>query len=361
MGIRNEVRAVDHSSIANTIWEQMRIGPIEFGGKTLIVAEIGNNHNGDFELAKQLVRCAAEAGADAVKFQTYHGEQLVLEGVTTFGHVAGQHRTQLERFKSLEFTPTQWETLAGIAAEHRVIFLSSVFDEEAVDLFDHVVPAYKIASGDVTNSPLLRYVARMGKPVILSTGMATSDEIARALEDLRGCPVILLHCVSRYPTPFEAANLLSIPFLRNRFRIPVGYSDHTLGNLACLAAVVLGAVVIEKHFTLDKTIPVGDHLLSVTPDEFRELVQQVRQIESALGVCDKLPGAGELAMRSKLRRSLYARHEIPAGHIVTLGDFIALRPGVGLAPSVAEQLVGRKSLRTLAAKSLITEEDFADQ
>jgi N-acetylneuraminate synthase/N,N'-diacetyllegionaminate synthase len=337
-----------------------QLGSWRPGERVFIIAEIGNNHNGDLEAAIALVRQAAAAGADAVKFQCYHGERLVRPGTPTFGHVAGgAHRTQLERFKSLEFTPAQWRELAACAAEQRVEFFASVFDEAAADLLAPLVPAYKIASGDVTNTPLLRDVARLGKPVILSTGMATVEEIERALADLTGCPVMLFHCVSRYPTPMEAANLRSIPFLRRRFGVPVGYSDHTLGITACLGAVALGAVALEKHFTLDATQPVGDHRLSATPEELRDLVSQVRALEAALGAEDKQPDPEEQQMRARLRRSLHARRAIAAGAVVRQEDLIALRPGTGIAPTRIDELAGRRAQRPIAAGGVIQDADCA--
>jgi N-acetylneuraminate synthase/N,N'-diacetyllegionaminate synthase len=336
----------------------IHIGSWHPGDRTLVVAEIGNNHNGDFDTAVALVHQAAASGADAVKFQCYHGERLVRPEALTFGHVAGgPHRTQLERFKSLEFTPAQWSQLAECAAQQRVGFFASVFDEAAADLLAPLVPAYKIASGDVTNTPLLRHVARLGKPVILSTGMATVEEIERALADLAGCAVILFHCVSRYPTPIEAANLRSIPFLRSRFGVPVGYSDHTLGMTACLGAVALGAVALEKHFTLDATQQVGDHHLSATPEELRHLVTRVRELEAALGVDDKQPDATEQQMRARLRRSLHAHHPIAKGAVLNEQDFIALRPGTGLAPTMIDQLTGRRATRPIAEGSVVQDAD----
>ncbi|MBI3088220.1 MAG: N-acetylneuraminate synthase family protein [Candidatus Omnitrophica bacterium] len=337
----------------------LRIGSIDVGPRVLAVAEIGSNHNGDFALACRLVEAAAKAGADAVKFQTYRGEALILPTVPTLAHAAGRHRTQLERFKSLEFSPWQWRELAQLAAAQGVIFFSSAFDEESADLLDPLMPAYKIASGDLTNAPLLRYIARKGKPVILSTGMATEEEIARALDDLRGVPTALLHCVSRYPTPIEAANLHSIPFLRRRFKVPVGYSDHTLGIVACVGAAALGAVIIEKHFTLDKDQPLGDHRLSATPEEFRSLTDQVRQVTAALGVLGKAPGDDELAMRAKLRRGLYARRAIAKGAVVGHTDVIALRPEGGAPPTTLDRIVGRRAVKDIGAWNPLQEADVA--
>lgn len=336
----------------------MRIGKVEIGRRIFIIAEVGSNHNGDFAIARQLVVEAARAGADAVKFQVYRAEKLVSRDLPVMSHVQGQHRTQRERFKSLEFSASQWAELAAVADSTGILFFASVFDEDSADLIDPFVPVFKIASGDLTHLPLLRHVAKKGKPVILSTGMATEDEIAEALDMLASEQVILLHCVSRYPTPPEEANLRSIEFMRDRFRIPVGYSDHMIGNIACVAAAAMGASVIEKHFTLDNTLPFGDHRLSATPGELATLVDSIRQVEAVRGEYKKDPGEAERRMKVPMRRSLHARTEIPKGTVLAAEHVIALRPGTDLAPKNVDRLIGRRARRTIPAETILQLEDF---
>lgn len=336
----------------------LRIGDIEIGRRALVIAEIGSNHNGDFPTARRLVTEAAGAGADAVKFQVYRGERLVSADVPAMSHVRGQHRTQQERFKSLEFDPAQWRELADLARARGVLFLASVFDEASADLMEALMPAFKIASGDLTHTPLLRHVAGKGKPVILSTGMADAEEIAEALAVLPRDRVVLLHCVSRYPTPPEEVNLRAIPFLAQRFAVPVGYSDHTVGGAACIAAVALGATVIEKHFTFDRSQPLGDHKLSAEARELAEIVAAIRLTEQALGRFEKDPGAQERLMRTSLRRSLFTSRAIPAGERLTADCLMAVRPGDGIPPTRVDEVVGRRARTALAAGQKLTEGDL---
>jgi len=338
----------------------MRIGDVEIGTRVFVVAEVGSNHNGDFAVARELVRAAAQAGADAVKFQVYRGDRLVQKDQATLSHVRGLHRTQRERFQRLEFIQAQWEELAGVARDAGIVFFASVFDEESADRMDPLMPAFKIASGDLTNLPLLRHVAKKGKPVILSTGMATVEEIAEAIEVLPQDRLVLLHCVSSYPTPLEEANLRAIPFLRERFAVPAGYSDHTTGITACLAAVALGAVALEKHFTFDKSQLLGDHRLSADPNDLARLVSGVREIERALGRPEKVPGETERRMREAMRRSLYTRRALPAGALLEAEDVICLRPAGGLPPSALDRVIGRRVRRPLAAEELLREEDLEE-
>jgi sialic acid synthase SpsE len=239
-----------------------------------------------------------------------------------------------------------------------MVFLASVFDEEAADAMDPLMPAFKIASGDLTHLPLLRHVAGKGKSLILSTGMATVEEIGDALEVVPRDQVVLLHCVSRYPTPPEEVGLRTIPFLAGRFGVPVGYSDHTTGTTACLAAVAIGAVLIEKHFTLDRNQPIGDHKLSAEPAEMAAMVARIREVERMLGEYGKAVSESEVAMRVPLRRSLYARRDIPAGTRLSTGDVIVMRPGKGLPPKALDGLVGRVTRRAIRSETAIQEEDF---
>lgn len=318
----------------------MKIGRHDIGSSVLFIAEIGSNHNGDFALAKDLVVAAARAGASAVKFQTYHAEKLVRPDVPALAHVRALFKTQLERFRSLEFTPSQWRELAELARKEDCEFFSSAFDEDSAAMLDDFVPAYKIASGDLTNRPLIRSLAKRDKPLILSTGMATLDEIADAIKDIPADRLALLHCVSLYPTPIEKANLRSIPYLADRFSLPIGYSDHTVGVTACLGAIALGAVIIEKHFTLDKSQPIGDHKLSAEPAEFKRLVEEGGAIRRALGEYDK--PLSDRDSRKSMRRSLVAVRDLPAGTKLAPEMLVALRPDDGISPSRIDEIVGRR-------------------
>ena len=330
----------------------IKIGDIEIGKQILIIAEIGNNHNGDLELAKRLVIEAAAAGADAVKFQTFRADRLVSGSLPVMSHVSGIHQTQRERMKTLEFTPDQWRELKTVADNAGVMFLSTPFDEECADLLEPLVPAYKIASCDLDNIPLIRHVSSKNKPFLISTGMADLSEIEKVLNFVPHDRVILLHCVSMYPTPIEEAHLKNIPFLRKRFNVPVGYSDHTIGTFACTVAAALGAVVIEKHFTLEKTETVGDHRLSADPGDLKHLVENVRLIKKALGP-DSKPERFDRESRRHMRRSIYSAKYIRAGENITDGDLSYLRPSGGIPPSEADRVVNCKARADIAPETLI--------
>jgi len=336
----------------------MRIGDFEIGKQTFVVAETGGNYNGCFETAVELVRKAAESRADAVKFQVYRAEGIVTKAAPSHVPSLTGSKSQFERYKSLEFSKEQYQELAHLAKQLGVVFLSSVFDEECADMMEEFVPAFKIASGDVTNLPLIRHVAKKGKPVILSTGMASIEEIREAIKELPKNRLVLLHCVSRYPTPVEIANLRTIPFLREEFGVPVGYSDHTLGAIACIVAVALGAVIIEKHFTLDKNQQIGDHRLSADPQDFKQMVDDIREVEKALGRYAKQLDAAEVEMRKLARRSLVARDNIPQGAILTKEMLIPLRPATGISPSLIDQVVGKRTARAIKKDAPLVQEDI---
>ena len=327
----------------------LRIGPKDLDSGVFVVAEIGGNHTGDFDAAKRLLEAAARSGADAAKFQIFRADKLVRSDLPALPHVRKRWALQIDRFRSLEFPPEGYRELAELARRLGILFMASAFDEESADLVDGLSPAFKVASGDLTHLPLLRHLAAKGKPVILSTGMAEEGEIEAALAALAGCPVVLLHCVSRYPTPPEQANLRSIPWLKERFHLPVGYSDHTIGALMSVAAAALGARMIEKHFTLDKAQEFGDHRLSLEPAEFKAMVEQIRLVEKGLGQDGKPVGSEEKALRHAMRRGLVARREIPSGAAVCAEMVSVLRPCEGIPPSELDSVIGRRARRTIAA------------
>ena len=249
-----------------------------------IIAEAGVNHNGSVELAKKLIDAAKDAGADAVKFQTFKAESVVVKDAqkAEYQKETTGEGSQYEMIKKLELTEEDFRELADYAKEKDIMFLSSPFDKESVDLLNELdVPAFKVGSGEITNLPLLRYIAKKEKPIILSTGMSTLGEIEEALDVIRSEGVediILLHCVSNYPARIEDVNLRALGTLKQAFKLPVGFSDHTLGITAPIAAVALGACVIEKHFTLDRNLPGPDHKASLEPEELKEMAKAIREV-----------------------------------------------------------------------------------
>lgn len=336
----------------------MKIGNFESKGKIFILAEIGSNHNGDFNLAKMLVEEAANSGADGVKFQTFNPDTIVHKDLPIFPSARGIYKTQHERLSALKLEYEQFKKLKKLANKLGVLFLSTPFDEDSTDFLDEIVPFYKVSSGDIANIPLLKHIAGKRKPVILSTGMANEKEIEKAMDIFPKENIILLHCVALYPTPIEKANLLSIPYLREKYNIPVGYSDHTIGLAACKIAAALGAILIEKHFTLDKNQPIGDHKISMDPADLADLVKEVRNIEKALGVYGK-PIESEKEAAKIMRRSLYARTYIPKGATVSSNMIVALRPASGLLPEELENLVGKVAQIDIKKGTLLTKEMFA--
>jgi N-acetylneuraminate synthase len=338
------------------------IGPNQ---PVFVIAEAGVNHNGDLKMARELIDVAVEAGADAVKFQTFHADQLVTPEAPKAEYqlqTTGDNESQLEMLRRLELSEESHEELKSYCHDRGIIFLSTPFDEKAVDLLDGLgVPAFKISSGDLTNSPLLEHVARKGKPVILSTGMSEISELIEALSVLNsaGCEnPILLHCVSNYPADPAEVNLRAMQTMRAAFDLPVGFSDHTEGIDVSLAAVALGACVIEKHFTLDRTLPGPDHRASLEPVQLRKLIESIRRIESALGSGRKVPTASEIETAKVARRSLIAAVDIPAGTILKREMLIIRRPGTGMSPATLHTVLGRRLARSVATGTLLEPDMF---
>lgn len=339
----------------------MRIGNFEVGNRTLIIAEVGSNHCGDVELARRSLAAAAESGADVVKFQMYDPEKLVGLTAPVLSYIAQTHRTQRERFRSLYLPKTMFPELAELARQKGVMFLVTPFDEEAVEFLDPLVPAFKVASGDLTHIRLLRTVAAKEKPVLLSTGMATLEEIDRAVKEFSQSRLILLHCVGAYPTPDEEADLLTIGFLGERYGVPVGWSDHTRGMTAAVAAVALGAQVVEKHFILSKNLPAADVELSADPQEFQNMVQAIRRAERQRGRLWRDPSPSEAYFRENLRRAVYARRDLATGTRLTPDMLIALRPCAdGMVPAFEiDAIVGRELRRAVEAETAIYRRDLS--
>ena len=321
-----------------------------------VIAEAGVNHNGDLGLARALVDAAAAAGADAVKFQTFKTRRLVTDR-------APQARYQAERaaatsqsamLRRLELSPEAHADLRDYARARGLVFFSSPFDEESVDLLvDLGVDVLKLGSGELTNAPLLRHVAATGLPLILSTGMAWLSEVLAAVELLRAAgltDLAVLQCTSRYPAPLEDAHVRAMGTLAAALGpdVLIGYSDHTPGAAAPAAAAALGARILEKHLTLDNALPGPDHAASLDPSAFAAMVTLVRQVETALGDREKRPRPGEDEMRQVARRGLHLARPVPAGTPLEAADLIALRPADGLPPSALESVVGLVAARDLA-------------
>lgn len=332
------------------------IGP---GCPCFIIAEAGVNHNGDIDLARRLVRVAADAGADAVKFQTFKAERVASASAPKAAYqqrTTAEGESQLDMLRRLELSVDAHRELQQLCHELNVVFISTPFDEESADLLDSLnVPLYKLPSGEVTNHRLLSHVAAKKKPIILSTGMCSLGEVEQALNVLARegtTELVLLHTVSNYPAEAQDVNLRAMDTLAHAFGCPVGYSDHTLGIAVATAAVARGAVVIEKHLTLDRNLPGPDHRASAEPHEFGALVAAVRAVEKALGDGRKVMRDSEQDVARVARRSIVLARDLPKGTRLTMNDLVFRRPGLGLPPPFAEFLIGRQ-LRTDCAEGTV--------
>lgn len=324
-----------------------------------IIAEAGINHNGDIKIAKRMIDAAKRAGVDAVKFQTFKTKNLVTKNAKTAEHQTdSKGKSQYEILKSFELKEDDFVKLSKYAKEKGIMFLSSPFDRESVDLLEKLkVPAFKIASSEITNFPLLRYIARKRKPIILSTGMANLDEIREALDVIfneGNKEVILLHCISAYPAKMEELNLRAIESLKRSFNLPVGFSDHTENILASLVAVAVGACVVEKHFTLDKNLPGPDHKFSLEPDELKEMVRTIRLVECSLGDGIKKPTKSEEKIKKFVRRSIVARTKITRGTIIKREMLDVKRPSGGIEPKYINAIIGKRAKRDIKEDEIIT-------
>ncbi len=305
-----------------------------------IIAEAGVNHNGDLQLARKMIAAAAEAGADAIKFQSFRAEKLVTREAMKAEYqkinTGDDRETQYEMLKKLELNEEEHKELMEHCRRLKILFLSTPFDLESVALLERIgVEAYKISSGDLTDIPLIEAVASRRKPVLISTGMGSLGEVEEAVAAARRMnneELVLLHCTTSYPTPYREVNLRAMLTLKEAFQLPVGYSDHTSGLEIPAAAVVLGARVIEKHFTLDKDLPGPDHRISLTPDELKTMVRCIRNVEAALGDGRKSATAGEEEAKKIARKSIVAACDIPAGTVITRELLTCKRPGTGLPP-----------------------------
>ncbi|MFC2006420.1 N-acetylneuraminate synthase [Chloroflexota bacterium] len=343
--------------------KKVKIGKVWVGEgePCFIIAEAGVNHNGDVNLAKKLIEVAKDARVDAVKFQTFRAEDVLTRSAEKAPYQkesTGVEESQFEMIRKLELSTKDFEELSDYAQKRRMIFLSSPFDKGSTDLLDELgVPAFKVGSGEITNYPLLQHITQKKKPVILSTGMAALDEIEEALAAIREeglDEIILLHCVSCYPTKMEDINLRTMETLKQVFGIPVGLSDHTPGITVPIAAVALGACVIEKHFTLDKKLPGPDHRVSLEPGELKEMVRAIRDVEKALGNGIKRLTTAEEENKKAARRSIVARVDIPTGAVITEEMLDIKRPGTGLEPKFINLIIAKKANKDIRSGEVIT-------
>ena len=324
---------------------------------TFVIAEVGVNHNGDIALAKKLVEAAANAGADAVKFQTFKAEDLVTSTAPRAEYQIRNYGagSQFEMLRDLELTRFEFKELADHCKTHDIKFLSTAFGPNELDFLISIgMSAIKVASGEITNLPLLEKMARIScasdLPVYISSGMSTLGDVEAALkvfldEGVKRESITLLHCLSSYPAPEGEVNLRAINTLRVAFGCKVGYSDHTLGTTAAVVAVALGAVIIEKHITLDTRMAGPDHRASLEPGEFKQMTEMIRSCENMLGTGYKQPEKSELDARKVARRSLRAAREIRAGSLIIAEDVICMRPGDGINPMEYHSILGRKAVR----------------
>ena len=328
-----------------------------YAQKVLIIAEAGVNHNGSIETALQLVEEAAKAGVDAVKFQTFKADGLVQKSAPKAEYqkaATGGGETQYEMLKRLELSDNDHRRLVDRCRSLGIMFLSTAFDINGIRYLNELdLPYMKVPSGEITNLPYLRAMDGCGRPVLMSTGMATLDEVRSALAILKHCNVTLLQCATEYPCPYDAVNLNAMLTLKKSFGLNVGYSDHTPGIEISIAAVALGACVIEKHFTLDRNMSGPDHKASIEPKELRQMVSAIRNVEVSLGDGIKRPADVELKNIPIARKSIVAKIPIRKGETLTEVNLTVKRPGTGISPMRWDEIVGTAAIRDYAADELI--------
>ncbi len=328
--------------------------------KVFIIAEAGVNHNGSLELAKKLVDAAKLADVDAVKFQTFKAEMAVSKFTQKAEYQkqsTGNNESQLEMVKKLELSFEQFRELNNYCNEQGVLFLSTPFDMDSIDFLNELkLQIWKIPSGEITNLPYLKKIAKLKNKVILSTGMCTLDDIENALNILKENGVediTVLHCTTEYPTPFSDVNLKAMETIKNKFNVKVGYSDHTKGIEVPIAAVAMGATVIEKHFTLDKNMEGPDHKASLEPQELKDMVEGIRNIELALGSGVKEPAPSEIKNINIARKSIIAKCNIKVGEVFTEENLTVKRPGDGISPMKWYDVLGKVASRDFVEDELI--------
>lgn len=338
-----------------------------------IIAEAGVNHNGCINRALNMIQIAAKSGADAIKFQTFTAEKLVTKIAKTADYQKTNcgHDNQYEMLKQLELKESDYPRLVEECAKYNIEFMSTPFDEDALEMLVSVgMKRIKIPSGELTNLPFIRAIARKNLPLILSTGMGTLEEIGEAVHAIRDERIqreflepldqilTILHCTSNYPCPIEQANLRAMVTIKNTFSLPIGYSDHTLGIEIAPICLGLGATVYEKHFTLDKNLPGPDHCASLDPDELTTFVTKIRMAEDALGSFDKKPTPSELEIRKIVRKSLALKQAKKAGDVIDQKDIHCLRPGTGIEPKFLDTVIGKRLKTDVDADTILMWEYF---
>lgn len=322
--------------------------------RTFVISEAGVNHNGDVEIAKKLIDAAAEAKADAVKFQTFKAESMAAHNAEKAEYqkkATGCEGSQYEMLKKLELSLDDHIELYKHCQKKGIMFLSTPFDFESVDLLQELgVKMFKISSGDLTNMPLLKYIAKINKPIILSTGMADLGEIKEAvawIQNEGNSKIILLHCTTNYPAAYHSVNLRALATIKKVFGLPVGYSDHTEGIETGIAAVAMGACIVEKHFTLDKKMHGPDHKASLEPDELKEMIQYIRNVEKAMGSERKICTPDEVENKKTARKSIITTKRISKGETIDFSNIAVKRPGTGIAPKYFDDVIGFRALTDL--------------
>jgi N-acetylneuraminate synthase/N,N'-diacetyllegionaminate synthase len=339
--------------------------------KVIIIAEAGVNHNGDFENAKKLILAAANAGADYVKFQTFKADKLVSKDAQKAEYQKANLKedgdTQYDMLKKLEMSEAWYYELIKYAKECRIKFLSTGFDEDSIDFLDSLnIDLFKVPSGEITNKPYLKHIAKKGKPIVISTGMSNLEEIKDAVEVIQNHKIpkdliTILHCNTEYPTPMQDVNLLAMNTIQNELGVQVGYSDHTLGIEVPIAAVALGAVLIEKHFTLDRNMVGPDHLASLTPEELKQMVISIRNIELAIsgnGVKDA--SESEKKNINIARKSIHIKNDLTLGDVINIEDLIMKRPGDGISPMQIDKIIGKTTLSDLKKDYKLSFKDISN-
>jgi len=358
--------------IAESLIEKEDLPEIKIGNKTIdnnspcfMIAEAGVNHNGDLEIAKKLIDVAADAGVDAVKFQTFKAEKLVTKDADQAEYQKkniGKQETQFEMLKRLELKEEYHQILKEYAEKKGLIFLSTPFDEDSIDFLDELgVVAFKAGSGEVNNIPYLVKMAKKNKPIILATGMSTMEDVKEAYESMKSQGnnnIVILHCTTNYPTPYEEVNLRAMETMRKELECLVGYSDHTEGIVVPLVAASMGAVVIEKHFTLDRNMEGPDHKASLEPKELKEMVKQIRLVEIIRGSEEKKSTDSEKRIEVVAKKSLVAKQDIAKGTVITSDMIIIKRPGTGIPPQDISKVLGKIAKKNIAKDKLILWNDL---
>lgn len=335
--------------------------------RVFVIAEAGVNHNGDIDTAKEMICRAKEADCDCVKFQTFFADDLVTKEAPQAQYQVlnlGKRESQYDMLKRLELGEEAFSILKEQCEKNDIEFMSTPFDQKSVDILERVgIKRYKMSSGDITNKPLLEYVALKNKPVIISTGMSTLQEVKDAVEWVEGMgntDISLLHCTSNYPAPYAEVNMNAMVTMMRNFSYPIGYSDHTKGYEIPIMAVSMGACIIEKHFTLDKNMPGPDHKASLDYNELKKMVSQIRHIEDAFGDGEKRPVKSEMSTREVARKSIVLACSMKTGEMIKEENLAVKRPGNGLAPSEIQRIIGRRMLRDMEKDDMIRWTDIIE-